>query len=113
EHGREPIDPLTWRELLYPEEHPWAGNSIDLAFEIYGTPGGPCDCIPGDANGDGMVNVGDAVYIINNIFKDGPSPDPICAGYANTDGALNVGDAVYLINYIFREGAPPQLGCVE
>jgi hypothetical protein len=26
----------------------------------------------GDANGDGAVNVGDAVYIIDFIFKGGP-----------------------------------------
>jgi hypothetical protein len=28
----------------------------------------------GDANGDGTVNVADAVYLINYIFKGGPPP---------------------------------------
>ena len=28
----------------------------------------------GDVNGDGRVNVGDAVYLINYIFKFGPEP---------------------------------------
>ncbi|MEE9443419.1 MAG: FG-GAP-like repeat-containing protein [candidate division Zixibacteria bacterium] len=61
----------------------------------------------GDANGDGDVNVGDAVYIINTVFKGGPAPYPIEAGDANSDGACNVGDAVYLINHVFKGGPGP------
>ncbi|MEE9441721.1 MAG: hypothetical protein V3V99_03540 [candidate division Zixibacteria bacterium] len=30
------------------------------------------DC--GDVNGDGGINVGDAVYIINHVFRNGPAP---------------------------------------
>ncbi len=65
------------------------------------------DFICGDANSDGGVNVGDAVLLINYIFKEGPAPDPIEAGDINGDGDINVGDAVYLINYIFKEGPAP------
>ena len=61
----------------------------------------------GDANGDGMVNLGDAGYIINYIFADGPAPDPIESGDANCDGAVNLGDTGYIINYIFFDGPPP------
>jgi hypothetical protein len=63
----------------------------------------------GDANGDGLVDVGDAVFLINYIFRSGPPPDPHYLGDANCDGNVDVGDAVFLINYIFREGPPP--GC--
>jgi hypothetical protein len=63
----------------------------------------------GDANGDGMINVADAVFIINYIFNDGPPPDPIESGDANCDTGANVGDAVYLISYIFNGG--PEPGC--
>ncbi|MDD4051288.1 MAG: S8 family serine peptidase [candidate division Zixibacteria bacterium] len=62
--------------------------------------------IRGDANGDGKINVGDAVYIITYIFRGGPAPGSY-EGDANGDGKLNVGDAVYLISYIFRSGPPP------
>jgi hypothetical protein len=61
----------------------------------------------GDANTDGQVNVGDAVFLINYIFKGGSAPDPLEAGDANCDGQVNVGDAVYLVNYIFRGGPEP------
>ncbi len=61
----------------------------------------------GDANGDGAVNVGDAVFLINYVFKGGPAPSPVESGDANCDGATNVGDAVYLINYVFKSGPEP------
>jgi len=75
-----------------------------------------CDACPdfascGDANNDCTINVGDAVFIINYIFKDGTSPEPACIGDANGDGVVNVGDAVYIINYIFKGGAAPLPGC--
>jgi hypothetical protein len=70
---------------------------------------GPCDCLPGDANGDGSINVGDAVYLISFVFKGGPAPVPYatCSGDANCDCAANVGDAVYIIAYVFKGGPPP------
>jgi hypothetical protein len=67
--------------------------------------------ICGDANGDGGVNVGDAVYVINYVFKGGPPPDPECLGDANNDGNTNVGDAVYLIAYVFKGGPAPLEEC--
>ncbi|MEE9441438.1 MAG: FG-GAP-like repeat-containing protein, partial [candidate division Zixibacteria bacterium] len=65
----------------------------------------------GDANGDGDVNVGDAVYIISHVFKGGPAPEPIESGDANCDGNSNIGDAVYLINHVFKGGPGPCEGC--
>jgi len=61
----------------------------------------------GDANGDSAVNVGDAVFLINYVFKGGPAPDPLCSGDANGDEEVNIADAVYLINYIFSDGPSP------
>ncbi len=62
---------------------------------------------PGDANNDNAVNVGDAVYVINYVFKSGPVPPCKCEGDANGDNAINVGDAVYVINYVFKSGPVP------
>ncbi len=63
----------------------------------------------GDANGDGGINVGDAVHLLNFIFQSGDAPDPLDRGDANCDNSVNVGDAVQLINHIFKSG--PQPGC--
>jgi hypothetical protein len=84
-------------------------------FGIYGETestictGEECDCIPGDANNDSQINVGDAVYLIAYVFKGGPPPHPyaLCSGDANTDCSCNVGDAVFLINYVFKGGPAP------
>ena len=69
--------------------------------------GDSCQFVCGDANGDGIANIADAIYMINGVFKCGPTPDPIESGDANCDGTYNVGDAVYMIYYVFRDGAPP------
>ncbi|MFC1525043.1 dockerin type I repeat-containing protein, partial [Planctomycetota bacterium] len=68
---------------------------------------GQGDCVPGDANGDGGVNLGDAGYIINWIFYNGPEPDCMFAADANGDGGVNLGDAGYLVNWIFYGGPDP------
>ncbi len=68
---------------------------------------GSCCDVPGDANDDGSVNVGDGVYLINYVFKGGAAPPCLDEGDANADGALNVGDGVYIINYVFKGGPAP------
>jgi hypothetical protein len=84
-------------EEMNPDQTDTDGNGI----------GDACDFICGDANSDATVNVGDAVSMINYVFKEGAEPSPLEAGDANCDGQLNVGDAVYIINYVFRSGAEP------
>jgi hypothetical protein len=66
----------------------------------------------GDANGDSKINVGDAIYLINYIFKDGPKPDPLIVVEVNCDGTVNVGDIVFLVNYIFKSGPVPRFECL-
>ncbi len=66
--------------------------------------------ICGDASGDSIIDVGDAVYVVNYVFKGGPAPDPLEGADVNGDGICDVGDAVHLINYIFRGGAAPDCG---
>ncbi|MDD4053042.1 MAG: dockerin type I repeat-containing protein, partial [candidate division Zixibacteria bacterium] len=65
------------------------------------------DFMCGDANGDGKINVGDAVFIISYIFRSGPPPEPFSAGDANGDSKINIGDAVYIVTYVFRGGPAP------
>jgi outer membrane protein assembly factor BamB len=104
-------------------DHPYAiavddSNNVYVTGESAG--GGPAydyatikyvqaDALRGDANGDGVINSTDVVYLINYLFIGGPAPEPWQAGDANCDGAINSSDAVYLINYLFIGGPPP--GC--
>ncbi len=63
--------------------------------------------ICGDADGSTEIDIADAVYLMNYIFRDGAPPYPAMAGDANSDGVLDIGDPVFLIFYIFRSGPPP------
>lgn len=65
----------------------------------------------GDADGDGIVNISDAVALINYIFGDQFAPSPLVSGDADCDGLVNISDAVRLINYIFSDAPPPCSGC--
>jgi hypothetical protein len=65
----------------------------------------------GDVDGNGSVNVVDAVFLISYIFKGGAAPIPACIGDANGDGSTNVGDAVYLI-IMSSKAAPRRWRCV-
>jgi len=68
----------------------------------------------GDVNFDGRFTIGDAVHLLNYIFKDGL---PInCRGSADVNGdcIINIGDPVFMINYMARGGpAPACSGCIE
>jgi hypothetical protein len=65
----------------------------------------------GDANGDGMVDISDAVYLIAYIFSGGSAPSPLDAGDASCDSMVDISDVVYLIAYIFSGGPAPCAGC--
>jgi hypothetical protein len=66
----------------------------------------------GDPDGNSIVNISDAVYLISYIFGGGPAPEPLGAGDADCNGIVNISDAVYLISYIFG-GGPEPCDCPE
>jgi hypothetical protein len=97
--------PLMWDTAMNP--YTISGNFTDqtpfaLDYEVM--------CIghiSGDANLDGQVNVGDAVFLVNFVFNNGMTPREKATADANCDGKINIADAVRLITYIFRSGDAP------
>ncbi|MCK4404078.1 MAG: hypothetical protein KAW02_03215 [candidate division Zixibacteria bacterium] len=85
-----------------------------FGFNLYGDPSlareGAVPLPRGDCNSDGTIDIGDVVYLVNYLYKDGSAPDPLLAGDCNCDATVDLGDVVYLINYLFRQGSPPG-GC--
>jgi len=62
----------------------------------------------GDSNGDGSVNLADAIFLIQFLFNQSTAPPCSEAGDANDDMLLDVSDAIYEINFFFLDGlAPP------
>ncbi len=75
----------------------------------------PQEFIRGDCNGDGMINIADGIFILNQLFGGSPpvrSCDDACD--TNDEGLKNIADAIYMFNFLFALGPPPPVpfpGC--
>jgi hypothetical protein len=67
----------------------------------------------GDANTDGIIDIGDVVCLINYLFKNGTPPLPMWAGDNNCNDVVDASDVVYLINYLFKSGPAPSCEIIE
>jgi hypothetical protein len=76
-------------------------ETIVAAMNLY------CDNVPGDANADCYINLGDVWLIINFHMYGKPQPPIMSLADANCDGAVNFGDAIYLLSYLYRGGPAP------
>jgi hypothetical protein len=67
--------------------------------------------LPGDANFDSWLDVADAVYLLNYIYKNGPIPQhPITSDMNMPDDLIDIEDVIYLLNYLFKHGPTPLPG---
>ena len=58
--------------------------------------------IPGDANGDGIVSISDAVAVVNSILGQPSSNFIKTAADVNNDGYVTISDAVAIVNIILN-----------
>ncbi len=56
--------------------------------------------IRGDSNGDGNIDVGDAIHLLDYSFG-GATADCLRASNANGDAGIDIGDAITILNYLF------------
>ena len=63
--------------------------------------------ICGDADASGIVNITDAIYLIQYIFNSGPPPDPMARADSDCSGVVDMSDVVYLVQFIFADGPFP------
>ena len=86
---------------------PSQGSYDEYAFSGGGV--AVCDCIPGDADGDGKHLILDVTHLINYLYKNGPAPVPYetCSGDADSDCSVLILDVTYLINYLYKNGPEP------
>ncbi|MBN1417484.1 MAG: hypothetical protein JXP34_01835 [Planctomycetes bacterium] len=62
--------------------------------------------IRGDANGDGRIDIGDAISILGTLFSSRPSTC-LDAIDADDSGDLVITDGIYILNYLYVEGPTP------
>jgi len=80
---------------------------VDRLVSVLGSSGTPNPLfIRGDGNGDGGIDIGDAVYGLTYLFSGGESR---CqdAQDTNDDGAIDVADPIALLGLLFSGSEPP------
>jgi len=91
-------------------------NEICAAMSARGILNCPpvCDCSHhGDPNGDGVIDVFDVIFTIDEAFSGGPPApkDPLCPHLSrsdyNCDRTIDIFDITYAIDYVFSGGSPP------
>src|SRR5262245_55006126 len=68
----------------------------------------PPQFVRGDANGDGQIDLSDAVSILGFLFLAAAEPGCLASADVNGDGAVDVSDAVRHLTYSFLAGPPPE-----
>ncbi len=62
----------------------------------------------GDVNLTGDRTLSDIVYLVNNVLKGGPAPQPcLAAGDVNCDNNVATSDIIYLVNAVLKAGPAP------
>lgn len=99
-----------------------AGQPVKTAITVAGNTRNPGVCgaaislsgarqgrfVRGNSNDDSKNDIADAVWIINELFRNGPPTVCRDAADANNDGMVDTSDALYLIGYQFQgQAAPP------
>lgn len=85
---------------------PCKADTMSLSIRVLDAP-----ALCGDADGNTIITISDAVFLISYVFAGGPAPSPIDSGEADCNGMVTISDAVYVINYIFAGGAAPCAAC--
>jgi membrane-associated phospholipid phosphatase len=60
-----------------------------------------------DANASGVVDLSDAIWILNRLFRGGPPSACREAADCNGDGQVDISDPLYAIAYRLLGGSPP------
>ncbi len=67
----------------------------------------------GDADDNGLVQLADAIFILNHLFAGGPAYTCADAADADNDGAVGQTDAIVVLRHLFGGGAAPPAPGIE
>ncbi|MCH7689924.1 MAG: choice-of-anchor B family protein [candidate division Zixibacteria bacterium] len=69
--------------------------------------------MPGDADGDGGINILDQVFLIDFLTSGGPAPVPLANGDFNGDCIIDLGDINGIELYLLGGAGPVDCTCLE
>ncbi len=78
-----------------------------LAFDRVDTDGGVTRFRRGDVNSDGFVDLADAIFGLDFLFREGAFPDCRKAADTTDDGRITVTDSIWILLHLF--GSKPSL----
>ena len=58
--------------------------------------------VRGESNGDGSLDIADAISILTYLFALGEAPSCLETADANDDGAIDVADAIKVLGHLFN-----------
>lgn len=67
----------------------------------------PPGFLSGECNGDGSIDITDAVFSLDFLFRAGSEGSCLAACDAQGDGVVDITDAVYTLGFLFTDGLPP------
>jgi aminopeptidase N len=63
--------------------------------------------IHGDIDGQPQITLGDLLYLLRYLYKNGAAPVDLLQADLNCDGEVNLVDIVVLLNYLYQQGPAP------
>ena len=107
------VSGLEWGESYY-----FCIKSFDEEYNLSGLSNSPLitadtityDFIPGDANGNGVLDGSDVIYLVSYLKGYNQPPNPLLAGDANGDCLVIGSDVIYLVMYFKGIGPQPIRG---
>ncbi len=79
----------------------WGASGFPLALWALRIP-----FVRGDAQADSVLNIADAITVLDYLFGGGPPLQCADAGDTNDDGRLDLSDAVALLRHLFGHAGP-------
>ena len=64
--------------------------------------------VRGDTNDDSVVDLSDALVVLNYLFLQGPEPRCLDAADFSDEGNVSLTSVLSLLNFLFLRGAPPE-----
>lgn len=87
----------------------WTADSLTFeAQSMAGTPSEPLELtagivLTGDVNGDGLVNIADAIGIVNRVVRKESAIFIEGVADVNQDGQVDIADAIAIVNIVVRK----------